>query len=498
MQDKIFYAAGFGFLFGVFLRSFIWIDFYLAVLLAVISLAIFFLFLIFNPPERLASFSRAGNKWGVIIAIFVLTFSFGILRFSAADKPAPLALESKVGEKIILSGILLDEPSIRENNQHLVVELPETKMLLISGLEGDYKYGDEIKFTGVLKKPENFETEQGKLFDYVNYLRKDGIFYTIIYPDTEIISRCHGNPIKRGLFFTKNKFLEKINFAIAAPESLLMGGLILGERATFSEKLRQDFITTGTIHIVALSGYNVTIVAEWFMKLLAFLPKTFGFGAGIFSIFLFVLMTGANATAVRAGLMASLALVARATGRNYDVARALLLAAVGMVFFNPFILAYDVSFQLSMLATVAVIFLAPRFEKYFFWVTKNFGLRDIFSITTAAYLFVFPFILYQMGNFSLVALPANILVLPFIPATMAAGFLTGLAGLLWSGLAVPFGFISYLFLHYELGVIGLLADFPFASFSFPYFPFTLTLAIYAYFIYFLFWGNIKNFLTANE
>src|SRR3989344_4297677 len=122
MQDKIFYAAGFGFLFGVFLRSFIWIDFYLAVLLAVISLA-----------------------------IFGLTFSFGILRFSAADKPAPLALESKVGEKIILSGILLDEPSIRENNQHLVVELPETKMLLISGLEGDYKYGDEIKFTGVLK-----------------------------------------------------------------------------------------------------------------------------------------------------------------------------------------------------------------------------------------------------------------------------------------------------------------------------------------------------------
>ena len=486
MQDKIFYLACFGFLFGVFLRSFVLVNFYFVVFLTVISLATFLLFFIFK------------NNWGIIATIFVLTFSFGIFRFNTADKPAPLVFESKVGEKIILSGILSDEPSIRENNQHLVVKLPEIKLLLISGLEEDYKYGDEIKFAGVLKKPENFDTEQGKIFDYVNYLRKDGVRYMMIFPEIEIISSGHGNPVKRGLFFAKNKFLEKINFTIAAPESLLMSGLILGERATFSEKLRQNFITTGTIHIVALSGYNVTIVAEWFMKLLAFLPKTFGFGAGIFSIFLFVLMTGANATAVRAGLMAALALVARATGRNYDVARALLLAAVGMVFFNPFILVYDVSFQLSMLATVAVIFLAPRFERYFFWVTKNFGLRDIFSVTTAAYLFVFPFILYQMGNFSLVALPANILILPFIPATMAVGFLTGLAGLLWSGLAVPLGFIAYLFLRYELGVIGFLADFPFASFSFPNFPLTLTLAFYAYFIYLLFLRNIKNFFTTNE
>src|SRR3989338_2386576 len=147
----------------------------------------------------------------------------------------------------------------------------------------------------------------------------------------------------------RKKFLEKMNFAIKSPENLLMSGLILVEKASFSQELRKSFVDTGTIHIIALSGYNVTIVAEWFMKLFSFLPKNLGIGMGIFTILLFVLMTGGSSTAIRAGIMATLVLVARATGRNYDVARALILAGVFMILLNPFVLVYDVSFQLSFI-----------------------------------------------------------------------------------------------------------------------------------------------------
>lgn len=486
MQDKIFFTVCFGFLLGVLWRSFILVNFYFAVLLGLISFAIFLLFLVFK------------NNWGIVAAIFVFALSLGVLRFHSVDVPAPESFETRVGEKITLSGIIVDEPNVRENNQHLIIKLPETKVLVIAGLEENYKYGDEIKVTEKLQKPENFETDQGKIFDYVNYLRKDGILYTIIYPDTEIISRGHGNPIKRALFFVKGKFLEKINFAIASPENLLMGGLILGERAAFSGELRQNFIDTGTIHIVALSGYNVMIVAEWIRKILAFLPPNLAFGAGIIAIFLFVLMTGGSATAVRAGIMAALALIARATGRDKDASRALLFTAVAMLLFNPYLLVYDVSFELSFLATIAVIFFTPKLEKYFSWVTKKFDLREIFAMTTAAYLFVFPFILYKMGNLSLSALPANILVLPFIPATMLFGFLTGFFGLFWQGLALPFGIIAELLLTYELGVIGYLAQTPFSAFTVSYFPLILTITIYAGFFYFLFGQNIKNFLISDE
>ena len=166
-----------------------------------------------------------------------------------------------------------------------------------------------------------------------------------------------------------------------------------------------------------------------------------------------------------------------------------------MILLNPFVLVYDVSFQLSFLATVAVIFLAPRIEKYFQWITEKFELRDIVTVTCAAYILVMPFILYKMGNLSLVALPANILILPFIPFTMLLGFLTGLAGLIYFILAVPLGYISYFFLHYELSVIAFFSHLPFAAFTFPNFPLLLTILIYMYFTYRLFGRSIKEFFN---
>ena len=474
MQDRIFYSICFGFIFGVFLRSFVVIDLYLAILLGGITFALILFFSLISK-----------NKWGIIASIFLFVFVLGIWRFHVVDRPAP--------QVISMEGVIVDEPDIRENNQKLIIQTKETKILVTTSVGNNYRHGDEVIFKGKLEKPENFITDQGKDFDYINYLRKDGIFYVMSYPDIETVSRGNGNKIKSALFFIKNKFLEKTNLAIRNPESLLMGGLILGEKASFGQELRQSFIDTGTIHIVALSGYNITIVAEWFMKLFSFLPIRFGIGAGILAILLFVLMTGGASTAIRAGIMATLALYARASGRNYDVARALLLAGVIMILINPFVLVYDVSFQLSFIATIALIFFTPKIEKYFLWVPKHFKLRDIVSVTFAVYIFVLPFILYKMGNLSLVALPANVLILPFIPLTMILGFLTGLFGVINYFLSVPFGYLSYLILHYELGIINLFSQIPFSSLIIPDFPFWLTLLIYAYFIYRLFGRAIKNF-----
>ncbi|MFA6585894.1 MAG: ComEC/Rec2 family competence protein [Candidatus Paceibacterota bacterium] len=493
MQGKIFYVSCFGFVLGVLLRSFVFVNLFSVVFIGIVSFALLVFFVFISK-----------NKFGILVSIFVLLFSLGIFRFSivdvsldniffAQDGPA-LGWESN---KIKLSGIVVDEPSIGVNNQKLIVKVlggkDKTQILISTNLDQEFKYGDEINFEGILKKPENFVTDQGKEFDYVNYLRKDGVFYVMTYPKIEVLSSGNGNLVKSSLFYIKEKFLEKMNLVIREPESLLMSGLILGEKSAFDASLRKSFVDTGTIHIVALSGYNVTIVAEWIMKLFSSFPKNIGIGAGIFSILLFIIMTGGSSTAVRAGIMATLALTARLIGRNYDVSRALMLAGVSMILINPFILRYDVSFQLSFIATVAVIFYTPRIEKYFLWATSRFGLRDIVSVTCACYIFVLPFILYKMGNLSLVALPANILILPFIPFTMILGFLTGFTGIIWYMLSVPFGYISYLFLHYELSIISFFANISFASLTIPNFPLILTILIYMYFIYFLFWKSIKGF-----
>jgi competence protein ComEC len=486
MQDRVFYSLCFGFILGVLLRSFVAINLYFNILFTLISLVLVFFFYFISK-----------NNWCIIFSGFISALCLGIFIFSWGDIPPPSFLESKVDEKIVLKGGIVDEPIFSESSQKLVVEIEDEKVKVLANVSQGYiyKYGDQIELFGKLEKPENFITDQGKEFDYINYLKKDNIFYIMNYPETEILSRGNGNFIKNNLFIFKQKFLEKINVNIRNPENLLMGGLILGEKASFSEDLRKSFVDTGTIHIVALSGYNITIVAEYFMKLFSFLSKIIATWMGFLSIVLFILMTGASSTAIRAGIMSVLSLYARASGRNYDVARALTLAGVFMVLFNPLILVYDVSFQLSFIATIAVIFLSPRLEKYFMWVTKKFGLRDIICVTFSAYIFVLPFILYKMGNLSLVALPANIFILPFIPFTMIMGFVTGFFGLIWWVLAVPFGYLSYLFLHYELGVISFFSHIPFASITFSNFPLWMTLLIYSYFIYKLFGGVIKKFFT---
>src|SRR3989344_2125714 len=204
MRDRVFHSICFGFVFGVLMRSLAQVNIYFVVLLVILSFAVF-LFYIFVSKD----------KWGIILSIFLFSFSLGILRFHLADVPPPEFFESQIGQKAPFSGIIVDEPDTREASTKLTVLAEggeqKTKALLSLPPAEYLKYGDEITFFGKLEKPENFLTDQGKEFDYINYLRKDGIFYVMKNPKIEIISENGGNLVKRALFNLKEKFLEKIN-----------------------------------------------------------------------------------------------------------------------------------------------------------------------------------------------------------------------------------------------------------------------------------------------
>lgn len=484
MKNKIFYLACLGFAGGALWRSFFYINGFLILAAAIISA---FLILLF-------SLTALKKNWGVFAAVLAFGFSLGILRFHIADAPAPAGLENLVGQKISWSGMITDEPSLRENGASLTVSArnnkDETKILLSLFKNDDYKYGDEINFTGKLEKPNNF-TDQGRKFDYINYLRKDGIFYTMQNPTVNVVSSGRGNFLKRSIYYLKEKFDAALDENIPAPEKSVMGALILGERFSLNQALLKSFINTGTIHIITISGYHIALVAGWIMKIFGFLPINFAAVFGIFSVFIYVIATGGAQTAVRAGIMATLALLAKTTGRLYGSARALVAAGTIMTIINPFILAFDVSFELSFLATMAVIFLSPEIEKYFYWIKWKW-IRDIFSITIAAYMFVLPFILYKTGNLSLVALPANAAILPLVPITMTFGFMAGFAGLVSKFLAFIFGKIAYALLYYEIAAVGFFSRLPFAAFSIPDFPLWLVVLVYAIFFYALFGKKLNT------
>lgn len=432
--------------------------------------------------------------------IFV-SCGLGQLRYGISDFGGenPL-MESKMGQISVLAGIIVDEPEEKENYLRFVFEEEEnnSKILVYAQKYPEYKYGDKLKISGVLKKPEDYHQgvslirksrkplDGANNFSWPAYLAKDGIYYEMFYPQVEFVSSGNGFWVKEKLFDLKRKFLTAISDSVPEPHAAFLGGITVGARESLPKNLQEDFRTTGVAHIVALSGYNITIVAEAVMLFFSFLPRYLAIGGGATGVILFAVMTGASATVLRASVMALLALAARSTGRIYAASWALFLAGFFMVLQNPKILRFDTSFHLSFLATLGLIYLSPFVKEKLFFITDKFNLREIFAATISAQIFVLPLLVYKTGLFSIVSLPVNFLILPFIPMTMFFGFATGILGIFSGILAAPLGWISYALLQYELFVVDIFAKLPFSAVNIQGFSEALVILSYTA-IAFLLW-----------
>ena len=482
MNNKVFYSLVSGFTLGIFISSFLKLGFSFFLFLLILAGLIFAYGWFFAKRKSVI----------ILLVLFIFSFGLGILRYELKDiRKIDNNLENLLGEKVNIQGIVSDEPTVKDKTVQLIINDDSgSKVLVSTDLFPEFKYGDKIKVKGKLEKPENFETDTGKDFDYIDYLAKEDIFYQISFAQGQLISSGHGFWLKEKLFAFKNAFMSKINLLIKEPESSLLGGLLLGAKNSLGKELQTDFRVAGVSHIVALSGYNITIVAVGIMAVLGFLSKTLSLSFGVIGILLFAIMTGGTATVMRASIMAILVLLAKGTNRKYEITRALLIAFVFMLIQNPRILVFDISFQLSFLATVSLIYVAPIMEKRLTFITEKYALRELTVSTIATQIFVLPFLIYKMGLISVFGLFANILILPVISWVMLFGFLTGITGFISLALATPLAFLSSFLLSYILKIIYIFSHLPFSSLMVKSFPLIFMTMIYGIFL-FIIWRSQK-------
>ncbi len=478
MMYNFLYISIISFTFGVLWRSFFDYGVTFSLFILLLSVSVFSI-LLFSKEKRHILY----------IGISILFFGCGVLRLEIAEihQGSELFRES-IDVSVTLQGVVVDEPDVRETNTNytvLVDSFSDTsvseKVRVIAESYPRFRYGDRVTIVGELLQPQGFETDTGRYFDYAAFLSKDDIFYQMLFPELTYVSSGEGNPIKQTLFTFKNAFLSRIQVLIPDPQASLLGGLVVGAKQSLGEELQDDFRATGIIHIVVLSGYNVTIVAEAIMRTFAFLPQAIGMSLGAGAIVLFAIMTGASATIVRASIMALLVIVARATGRTYAITRALFIAGFIMILHNPKILVHDASFQLSFLATLGLIWLAPLIERKLGFIPGKFQFREFATATIATQIFVLPLLLYKIGELSLVAVPVNLLVLIVVPITMLIGFLAGILGFLSAVLALPFAYFAHFLLSYQLTVVDWFARLPFASVQIDTFPLWLMVGLYLFY-----------------
>lgn len=463
-KSKIFLVLSLSFICGIFVRSFWEASPLVLYLLAIISIAS--LSLLYK------------NKLVLISGCAVLFFVFGA--WLTDNKLSELKNLNLAGSNYSGEALIAKEPMMSGNYQKIVAEITPSqspswkggearlKVLINANKYPEYFYGDRINLRCDLEIPENFEDG----FDYKMYLAKDGIFYACKSAKLEAIGYSQGNGFYAGLLKIKNRFTGAINQLIPFPQSELLVGLILGGSAGLPKDLQDNFSRTGMTHIVAVSGYNVTIVAEYLMLLGIFLGlwRKQAFYFAVLGILLFVLMTGMTASAVRAGVMGMLLLWAMKNGRLANSQNAIIFAAAIMLLFNPLLLRYDIGFQLSFLATLGIVYLYPFFESRLNKKGKIFWVWEILFLSLSAQIFVYPIILYNFHSLSLISLLANVLILPIVPLTMLLGFMMALAGFIFQPLATVLAWLAFLPLRYEIEIIRIFGNLKYAALEIKNFP----------------------------
>jgi len=403
------------------------------------------------------------NKLLLVMGVAGLVMLVGALRFQQTYFQNDIY--QFYGRTVAGRGIISEEPDTRLEKTYLTVsnikiagqEL-RSKVLLSVPLFPEYEYGQQIQFKTKLHEPKEYED-----FSYKNYLSRFGIDAVAYQPEILLEPESGGNRIKQLIFALKARFLQNLNQVLPEPQAAFMGGLLLGAKRAIPEEISEQFKITGTSHIVAISGYNITVIAISIAAALAYvgLNKKFAFPLSVISIIAFVVMTGAQPSVVRAGFMGVLLLLAVNLGRAHAINNILAFSAATMLFINPQVLHFDIGFQLSFTAFLGLVYFTPIIEPYFQWVPGVF--RSFLLATLSAQIFTLPILLFNFGLLSIIAPLVNVIVLVVIPATMLAGFLTGFLGFFSVPISHLFSMVAWGLLTYILKVVEFSSQIPFAT-----------------------------------
>jgi competence protein ComEC len=261
-------------------------------------------------------------------------------------------------------------------------------------------------------------------------------------------------------------FTDVINGYLPEPHSSLLNGILFGTPIKGNYEFYQDLKAVGLVHIVVLSGMNITFLGAILAKMTSSLSKHVSILLSIFSIIIFVLFVGPQAPIVRAAIMGCLTFVSILLGKKSIALYSLITSGILIALFIPQWIS-TISFQLSFAATLGIILLGGTRDTMI--PTKNTIVRYVrenLRITLAAQIFTTPIISFYFHQISYISPVSNILVAWMIEPLMIFGFVTSILGVIWEPLGRVFSYICYGLLVYFVTVVEFLAHIPYSYMQF--------------------------------
>ncbi|OGY23251.1 MAG: hypothetical protein A2172_02670 [Candidatus Woykebacteria bacterium RBG_13_40_15] len=392
--------------------------------------------------------SSSWKKFTTLI-ILITTTSLLCIRFATfLEKPKEGFVEFKA--------TLLEEPKIFRNWQYFDID----GYILQTVSDPTFEYGDILKIKGQLVG--------GKL-------------------SSPLIEKVGESTWQRKLYFFRQKLNDKITATLPQPESALLAGIVLGEKENLPADLKDSLVRSGTIHVVVVSGYNISVVSGFLIGLAGFVHRRVAIILGLVGIAFYTFLVGADPPAVRAAIMGGLAFFAAFFGRQTFTFYALILAGSLMFILEPAVLS-NIGFQLSFLATAGIVVFQKRVLSIFRLLPKP--LNDDLSTTVSAQLLVAPVIFYHFGSVSAISPAANAAVLWIIPIATILGFIFLLAAFIFMPIATIIGWIIWALLFTFISLVNIFSKLPISYFTFKpsnilvlVFYYLCVLVIFLYLIY---------------
>jgi competence protein ComEC len=474
------FIAGWFLAAGIILASFLpkdWMDFSVYYFTAAILFVI-----------ATAWFWRQKNLRAILFwAAFLF---FGLWRFAVS---LPVDSPDKIwhynGQKIEFVGLIAGEPAVKGSRQKLEIaalmgkdgQLVEGQVLVSADAYPRYDYGQLLKISCTLKRPEKIEG-----FDYPKYLAAQGIYSTCSFPKISVIN-TNALPPKISIrekqlsrfgwlwgtiYRIREKLGEPIDRGLPEPEAGLLKAFLFND-PTVPDDLSLSFRQSGLSHIVAISGSHISelIGMAFFCLLFLGINRRHAFWFCVPMIIFYVAMIGSPASAVRAGIMGFLVLLAMYVGRLSRLDYTLVLSGVVMLLFNPLLVIADAGFQLSFLAVLGMIYLYPVFNR---WLEKFYEGRpaiikiigETTALTVAAQVFTAPILIFGFHQISLVAPLANLFALWAAPFIMTCAFIAMALSAIIPAAAIYFFLPALFLLKYLIIVAQISASLPGAYWKF--------------------------------
>lgn len=414
------------------------------------------------------------RKYGILFTIIIISFLIWILisniNYNIINDKIKLINTFKEKNEFLIEIINLSKESDKNKIYNAkLLEINGKKIKKKIKLEAILQWNYEIKNWDILRYESKVLFFEGfNWFNYEKYMLSRNVYFKNVVYNYEIIWHNKKNIIIEKINSIRKNLIEKIKIIYTSEESLFLSWILLWARENIPKDLSDNFNNSWLTHIIAVSGFNITIIVIFIWLMVKYLPWYLKVVIMTLSIIFFTILVWYSAPVIRAAIMWIIGYLVINSWRKWDILSVLILTLIIMVSFSPLSINFDVSLHLSFLAVLWIIYSQKFFEKLFNFIPNIFEIRNAISLTFAAMTFTLPIMIFNFWQLSIIAPISNILVMWTIPLAMLFWFLSIIIYDLNYIFSIIIWYFAWILLKWDILVVNTLWEYKYAVIKYDF------------------------------